>query len=115
MTNTNKNATGARNDFDFEAYNTILSPNGRKIPAGLQIALAEGLLNDALYSMERFHNPLADDMKGIGLELRTFRVKWKEAAALRNAAAEKAKGDTPNPQVEQREEKVDTAVEEETA
>lgn len=86
-------------DFDFNAFNAILSPNGRKIAAGLQIALAEGLIKDALYSLERFNNPLADDLQGIGMELRTFRVKYKEASAARAARL----AEVPAPAVDQRE------------
>jgi hypothetical protein len=74
----------AANDFDFKAYNAILKDAG----AGLKLALAEGLLKDALRTLENFNNPLADDAQMIFNDVKVFRVKYKAAAAARNAKAE---------------------------
>ena len=97
MTTSTQPATNP-NNFDFNAFNAILSPNGRKIAAGLQIALAEGLIKDALYQMENYHNPLAEDLHGVYNELKTFRVTYKAAAKAR--ADQRAT--IPAPAVDQR-------------
>ena len=72
------------NQFDFKAYNNMTG----NIAAGLKIALAEGLIRDALYSLERFHNPLADDCQSVLGDIKVFRVKYKQAAEERKAKAE---------------------------
>jgi len=78
--------TATQNQFDFNAFNAILTPNGRPVAPGLKLALAEGLIKDALWNLERYNNPMADDLHGIGNELKVFRIKYKEAAAARTAA-----------------------------
>lgn len=67
--------------FDFNAFNKMTD----NIAPGLKIALAEGLLRSALYTMERFNNPLTDELMGVNMELKTFRVKYKQAAEQRNS------------------------------
>lgn len=74
----------ATNNFDFNAFNNMT----KDVAAGLKIALAEGLIRDALYSLERFHNPLADDCQSVLGDIKTFRVKYKAAADARKAKAE---------------------------
>lgn len=86
------------NQFDFNAFNAILAPNGRPVAPGLKLALAEGLIKDALWNLERYNNPMADDLHGIGNELKVFRIKYKEAAAARTAA----QAVVPAPAVDQR-------------
>ena len=78
----NKTATAPTqgNNFDFNAFNALVNPVG----AGLKVALAQNLLEDAIRSFERYHNPLSDDLISIGSELREFRVKYKAAVAERN-------------------------------
>lgn len=85
MNTANANAS-TLNQFDFNAFNALMAPNGRPVAPGLKLAIAEGLIKDALWSLERYNNPMADDLHGIGNELKTFRIKYKEAAAARNAA-----------------------------
>lgn len=72
-------ATTQGNKFDFAAYNALVN----NVAPGLQIALAEGLIRSALYSMERFNNPLTDELFGVNQELKLFRVKYKQAAEER--------------------------------
>ena len=90
--------TATQNQFDFNAFNAILTPNGRPVAPGLKLALAEGLIKDALWNLERYNNPMADDLHGIGNELKVFRIKYKEAAAARTAA----RGEISAPAVDQR-------------
>lgn len=72
--------TAARgNNFDFNAFNTMVNPVG----AGLKVALAQNLLEDACRSFERYKNPLTDELISIGSELKEFRIKYKAAAAER--------------------------------
>ena len=65
--------------FDFAAYNKLTDG----IAPGLKIALAEGLIRSSVYQMERFNNPLTDELYGVGMELKSFRVKYKAAAEAR--------------------------------
>ena len=67
------------NQFDFKAFNDMTN----NVAPGLQIALAEGLIRSALYSLERFNNPLTDELLGVNMELKSFRVKYKAAADAR--------------------------------
>jgi hypothetical protein len=70
------------NKFDFDAYNKLTN----NIAPGLQVALAEGLIRSALYSMERYNNPLTDELFEVNQELKLFRVKYKAAADERKKA-----------------------------
>ncbi len=69
--------------FDFDAYNSLT----RFAPVGLKIVLAKGLLSDALYSLDKFNNPLAHDLQIVGNEIREFHIKYKAEAAKRQLAA----------------------------
>jgi hypothetical protein len=68
-------------NFDFKAFNAMT----RDTAAGMKLALAEGLLKDALYSLERYNNPLSDGCNEALNELKTFRIKYKAAAEERKA------------------------------
>lgn len=68
-----------QNDFDFNAFNVLTE---RK-PAGLQIFLAQQLLSNALWSMDKFDNPRALDVQGLVTEIKTLRALLKQDAADR--------------------------------
>jgi hypothetical protein len=70
--------------FDFSAFNKMTDD----VAPGLKVALAEGLLKSALWNLERYNNPLQDDLLGIRMELKEFRVKYKAAAEARKARQE---------------------------
>lgn len=84
MSNTQAEVKQVRNQFNFDEYNKMVNP----IAAGLKIALAEGLIRDALYTMERFHNPLTDDAQALLGDIKVFRVQYKAQSAARTAKAE---------------------------
>ena len=65
-----------QNDFDFNAFNVLTE---RK-PAGLQIFLAQQLLSNALWSMDKFDNPRASDVQGLVTEIKTLRALLKQDA-----------------------------------
>ena len=68
-----------QNDFDFKAFNDLTE---RK-PAGMQIFLAQQLLSNALWSMDKFDNPRAEDVQGLVTEIKTLRALLKQDAADR--------------------------------
>ncbi len=68
-----------QNDFDFKAFNDLTE---RK-PAGLQIFLAQQLLSNALWSMEKFDNPRGTDLHGIVTSVKELRALLKQDAADR--------------------------------
>ena len=68
-----------QNNFDFNAFNALTE---RK-PAGLQIFLAQQLLSNALWSMDKFDNPRASDVQGLVTEIKTLRALLKQDAADR--------------------------------
>jgi hypothetical protein len=76
----------ATTQFNFDAFNKLTDD----VAPGLKIALAQSLLRSAIWSMERYNNPLVDDLYGIGNELKEFRIKYKEAAAARQKKLENA-------------------------
>ena len=68
-----------QNDFDFKAFNDLTE---RK-PAGLQIFLAQQLLSNALWTMEKFDNSRASDVQGLVNEIKSLRALLKQDAADR--------------------------------
>lgn len=72
--------------FDFDSFNNLTN----NVAPGLKIALAQSLLRSALFQMERYSNPLVDDLYGIGNELKLFREKYKAAAEARQKKLEDA-------------------------
>lgn len=68
-----------QNDFDFKAFNNLVE---RK-PAGLQIFLAQQLISNALWVMDNYDNPRADDVRGILSEVKQLRARLKSDAAAR--------------------------------
>ena len=71
-------------DFNFNQFNSMTD----ELAPGLQVALAESLIRSALWKMERFNNPLQDDLLGIRVELKEFRGKYKALAEQRKAQRE---------------------------
>ena len=70
------------NNFDFDQFNQLTE---RK-PAGLQIFLAQQLLSNALWSMEKFDNPRADAVHSVVTEIKQLRELMKQDAIARSAA-----------------------------
>jgi hypothetical protein len=68
-----------QNNFDFNAFNVLTE---RK-PAGLQIFLAQQLLSNALWTMEKYDNPRASDVQGLLTEIKSLRALLKQDAADR--------------------------------
>jgi len=68
-----------QNDFDFNAFNNLTE---RK-PAGLQIFLAQQLLSNALWSMEKFDNPRGSVVSSIVTDIKQLRALLKQDAADR--------------------------------
>ena len=80
--------------FDFDSFNKLTND----IAPGLKVALAESLLTSALWSLERFNNPLSDELLGVRTELKTFRAKYKARQEERanKLASEEAAEDIDN-------------------
>lgn len=68
-----------QNNFDFSAFNNLTE---RK-PAGLQIFLAQQLLSNALWSMEKYDNPRASDVSSIVTDIKELRALLKQDTADR--------------------------------
>jgi hypothetical protein len=69
-----------QSNFDFNAFNNLVE---RK-PAGLQIFLAQQLLSNALWSLERYDNPREAEVRALFDSIKELRIKMKEDAASRN-------------------------------
>ena len=67
-------------NFDFNAFNELV----QRKPAGLQIFLAQQLLSEAMWSMERYDNPRETEVRAIFDSIKILRAKMKEDAASRN-------------------------------
>ncbi|CAB4240648.1 hypothetical protein UFOVP38_39 [uncultured Caudovirales phage] len=71
----------SQNDFDFNNFNAMTE---RK-PAGLQIFLAQQLLSNALWSMEKYSNPRETECRDALNACKTLRSLMKDDAAARKA------------------------------
>lgn len=71
-----------QNDFDFNQFNAMTE---RK-PAGLQIFLAQQLLSNALWSLERYDNPRATELRMALADVKAVRQLMKDDAIARQAA-----------------------------
>ena len=69
----------SQNNFDFNAFNNLTE---RK-PAGLQIFLAQQLLSNAVWTMEKFDNPRASEVNELIVTIKTLRAQLKQDAADR--------------------------------
>jgi len=67
------------NNFDFNAFNNLTE---RK-PAGLQIFLAQQLLSNALWSMEKYDNPRQTEVRDALNAIKALRTQLKADAAAR--------------------------------
>ena len=72
-----------QNDFDFNNFNAMTE---RK-PAGLQIFLAQQLLSNALWSMEKYDNPRSTEVRDALNSIKALRSLMKDDAAARATAA----------------------------
>ena len=68
-----------QSNFDFNAFNALTE---RK-PAGLQIFLAQQLLSNALWSMEKFDNPRQTEVRDALNAIKTLRTQLKADALAR--------------------------------
>jgi hypothetical protein len=62
-----------QNNFDFNAFNNLIE---RK-PAGLQIFLAQQLLSNALWSMEKYDNPRQTEVRDALNSIKALRSQMK--------------------------------------
>lgn len=60
-------------NFDFNGFNNLTE---RK-PAGLQIFLAQQLLSNALWSMEKYDNPRQTEVRDALNAIKTLRTQMK--------------------------------------
>lgn len=68
-----------QNNFDFNAFNALTE---RK-PAGLQIFLAQTLLANALWSMEKYDNPRQTEVRDALNAIKALRAQLKADALAR--------------------------------
>ena len=68
-----------QSNFDFNQFNILTE---RK-PAGLQIFLAQQLLSNALWSMEKYDNPRQDQVRDALNAIKALRTQLKADAAAR--------------------------------
>ena len=68
-----------QSNFDFNAFNALTD---RK-PAGLQIYLAQQLLSNALWSMEKYDNVRQTEVRDALNALKTLRTQLKADALAR--------------------------------
>ena len=72
-----------QNDFDFNNFNAMT----QRKPAGLQIFLAQQLLSNALWSMEKYDNPRSFEVRDALNSIKALRQLMKDDAAARATAA----------------------------
>lgn len=68
-----------QSNFDFNAFNALTE---RK-PAGLQIFLAQTLLANALWSMEKYDNPRQTEVRDALNAIKALRAQLKADALAR--------------------------------
>ena len=68
-----------QNNFDFNGFNALTE---RK-PAGLQIFLAQQLLSNALWSMEKYDNPRQTEVRDALNAIKSLRAQLKSDASAR--------------------------------
>ena len=68
-----------QNDFDFNAFNKL--SEGK--PTGLQIFLAQQLIANALWSMEKYDNHRSQAVRDIFTDIKILRSLLKDDAAAR--------------------------------
>ena len=68
-------------NFDFKEFNKMTDD----LAVGLKIVLAQSLLKASLNTLSHFDNPLEGDLRQAVGQVRTFVIKYKEAAEARKA------------------------------
>jgi len=69
-----------QSNFDFNAFNNLVEHK----PAGLQIFLAQQLLSNALWSMEKYDNVRQTEVRDLFNAIKSLRVTLKADAVARN-------------------------------
>ena len=68
-----------QSNFDFKAFNNLVEQK----PAGLQIFLAQQLLSNALWSLEKYDNPRQTEVRDAVNGIKALRIKMKADAEAR--------------------------------
>ena len=68
-----------QNQFNFDAFNQLK----KTAPAGLKVFLAQQLMDEVLFTAQRYRNPLRHELSNLCDEIADFRESWKRAAAAR--------------------------------
>ena len=68
-----------QSNFDFKAFNNLVEQK----PAGLQIFLAQQLLSNALWSLEKYDNPRQTEVRDALNDIKALRIKMKADAEAR--------------------------------
>lgn len=68
-----------QNQFNFDAFNNLK----KTAPAGLKIFLAQQMLDEVLFTAQRYRNPLRHELSNLCDEVADFRESWKKASAAR--------------------------------
>lgn len=69
----------AQSKFNFDAFNDLK----KTAPAGLKIFLAQQLMDEVLFTAQRYRNPLRHELSSLCDEVADFRESWKRQAAAR--------------------------------
>ena len=69
----------AQSKFNFDAFNELK----KTAPAGLKIFLAQQLMDEVLFTAQRYRNPLRHELSSLCDEVADFRESWKRQAAAR--------------------------------
>lgn len=69
-----------QNQFNFDAFNELK----KTAPAGLKVFLAQQLMDEVLFTAQRYRNPLRHELSNLCDEIADFRESWKRQAAARD-------------------------------
>ena len=72
-------AQQVQNQFNFDAFNQLK----KTAPAGLKVFLAQQLMDEVLFTAQRYRNPLRHELSSLCDEIADFRESWKRQAAAR--------------------------------
>lgn len=75
--------TQVKGNFDFGPINTAT----KTLPAGMKLAIAEGLLITVIKTLNHFHNELETDAQEVLDALQTLKTKYKETKLKSGYAA----------------------------
>jgi len=75
-------ATAQRNDFSFDDFNKLTE----RVPAGLQVFLAQQLLANACWQLDKWDNPRASEANTVLTQVKILRNQMKQDAAARAKA-----------------------------